>query len=403
MTLKEKFEQKGKLLEQLKEAVAVKAEDFDQEKVDAINNDLSKVEKEIDSIERANEFLAKKTNINGELKQEAPEFWNTLETFFRTGENGTSENRRGTMRYIELPPLETRADQLGRTTANKGGYFVPSLLGDYIDAARAFIGGMVTPGLLDWQRVGTGNTLTFAKYDDTATKAAVVAEAGSLATGTDITLGTATLTFYKIATSFLAVSNELLQDSVYDVAGEVIGLLMERMYRGLNYYFTLGTGSSMPYGINSACTTVGEYCLARSLTRTDLVNTIYSVNRAYRSNATWMMNDDTVRAIRALDVGSADARPVWSMSMQAGEPDKLEGHPIVVNNEIETFQPFANIAWFGDFKNFKVREVATGMTIRRVDELYAETDEVGFNIMGRWAGNLVSGGTPIKLLRCAST
>ena len=62
MTLKEKFEQKGKLLEQLKEAV--NAKDFDQEKVDTINDEISKIEGEIKSIEKANEFLSKKTEIN---------------------------------------------------------------------------------------------------------------------------------------------------------------------------------------------------------------------------------------------------------------------------------------------------------------------------------------------------
>jgi HK97 family phage major capsid protein len=395
MTLKEKFEHKGKLLEQLKEAVTAK--DFDQEKVDQLNADITKVEKEIQSIEKANEFLAKKTEINGELKQEAPDFWKGLDTFFRTGENGVPENRAGTKMKYEL-----RADQLGRVTANKGGVLVPALLGDYIDSARAFIGGMVTPGFVDWQRVGTGNTQTYATVDDTSTKAAIVAEAGSLATGTDVTYGTAVLTFYKWATSFLAVSNELLQDSVYDVAGHVIGLLMERMYRGLNYHFTMGTGTAMPYGIHHR-STKGEDAPSRTITRTDLNNLEYSVNRAYRPNGTWMMNDTTAGAIRALDVGSSDARPLWANSMQAGEPDRIDGYPLVINPEVDDIEPYNFPIFFGDFKNYKVLEVANGMTIRRVDELYAETDEVGFNIMGRWAGNLVSGGSPIKHIRNVST
>jgi HK97 family phage major capsid protein len=394
MTLKEKFEHKGKLLESLKEAV--NAKDFDQEKVDALNDEITNTEKEIRSIEKANEFLSKKTDFVDGVKDEAPEFYNMMDTFIRTGTNGFRENNQGTRTSIEL-----RADQLGRVTANKGGSWVPALLGDYIDAAKAFIGGMVTPGLCDWKTVSTGNTQTFATYDDTSTKAAIVAEAGSLTTGTDITIGTDVLTFYKWATSFLNVSNELLQDSVYDVAGEVIGLLLERLYRGINYHFTLGSGTAMPYGIN-AVATKGEDCLARSVTRTDLVNTIYSINRAYRSNGTWMMNDAIVKAIRALDVGSADSRPVWSMSMIAGEPDRLEGHPLVINNEMEEFQPFANIAFFGDFKNYKIRECLP-LKITRVDELFAGTDEVGFNVMERFAGNLVSGGAPIKSLRCLST
>lgn len=394
MTLKEKFEHKGKLLEQLKEAV--NAKEFDQEKVDALNDEISATEKEIRSIKTANDLLAAKSNFTEGVKEEAPDFYKTMDTFIRTGANGYKENRQGNRTSIEL-----RADQLGRVTANKGGSWVPALLGDYIDAAKAHIGGMVTPGLCDWKQVSTGNTQTFATYDDTSTKAAIVAEAGSLTTGTDITIGTDVLTFYKWATSFLNVSNELLQDSVYDVAGEVIGLLLERLYRGLNYHFTQGSGTAMPYGLNSA-TTKAEDCAARSVTRTDLVNTIYAINRAYRSNGTWMMNDSLMKAIRALDVGSADARPVWSMSMIAGEPDKLEGHPVIINNEVEEFQPFAKVAYFGDFKNYKIREVVP-LKITRVDELFAGTDEVGFNVMQRFAGNLVSGGAPIKYLHCAST
>jgi len=395
MTLKEKFEHKGKLLESLKEAV--NAKEFDQEKVDTINNDITKTEKEILSIEKANEFLSKKTEINGQMKEDTPDFWNTLDVFMRTGENGTKENKKGTTRSIEL-----RADQLGRVTANKGGVLVPALLGDYIDAARAFIGGMVTPGLVDWQSVGTGNTQTFATLDDTSTKAAIVAEAGSLTTGTDVTYGTAVLTFYKWATSFLNVSNELLQDSVYDVAGHVVGLLMERMYRGLNYHFTLGTGTAMPYGIHHR-STKGEDGAVRSLTRADIGNLEYSVNRAYRANGTYMMNDTTAGVIRALDVGSADARPLWADSMQAGEPAAINGHPVVINPNVDDVEPYNFPVFFGDFKNYKVREVINGMKVTRVDELFAGTDEVGFNIMGRWAGNLVSGGAPIKHIRTVST
>lgn len=272
MTLKEKFEHKGKLLVQLKEAV--NAKEFNQENVDTLMDNVATAEKEIQSIEKANEYLAAKTTFVEGVKDGAPDFYKTMDAFIRTGENGFRENKNGTRTSIEL-----RADQLGRVTANKGGSWVPALLGDYIDAAKAFIGGMITPGLCDWKTVSTGNTQTFATYDDTSTKAAIVAEAGSLTTGTDITIGTDVLTFYKWATSFLNVSTELLQDSVYDVAGEVIGLLLERLYRGLNYHFTLGTGTAMPYGINARATK-GEDCLARSITRADIVNTIYSIDKA---------------------------------------------------------------------------------------------------------------------------
>ena len=394
MTLKEKFEQKGKLLEQLKEAV--NAKDFDQDKVDLINEEVSKADKEIRSIEKANEWLAQRVESTARMQEETPDFYRQLDGFFRTGLFGESENRNGTKKSMEL-----RTDQLGRVTANKGGSLVPAFLGDYIDAARAHIGGMVTPGLCDWAQVGTGNTITFATLDDTATKAAIVAEAGDTLTGTDVTYGTAVLTFYKWATSFLNVSNELLQDSVYDVAGHVIGLLMERMYRGLNYHFTLGTGTAMPYGIHNLAPK-GEDGPSRTIAQADLSNLVYSINRSYRSNGTWMMNDTTVGMIRALSFGSADDRPLWTESLQAGEPDKLMGYPVVVNPNCDDYEPYNFPIFFGDFKNYKIRE-ALPMKVIRVDELFAGTDEVGFNVMGRFAGNLVSGGAPIKHIRATSS
>lgn len=392
MTIKEIVEKRANLLKQFQEYS--QGDEWDKATADKMYEDIKSLDEQKKAAELADDLLAAKADIEKAVDTEMTDFRDGLDNFLRTGEGGEIADRR-------VKEVELRTNQFYRGTANKGGSLVPALLGDYIDAAKAFIGGMVTPGLVDWKQTGTGNAQTYATLDDTSTKAAVIAEKTDASSGTDVTYGTTTLTFYKITTKFVKVSAELIQDSVYDVVDHVLELLALRMQRGLNYYFTLGTGTAMPYGIHHQ-STKGEDGPKRSIARADLNNLIYSVNRAYRANGTFMMNDDTVKAIRALDFGSADARPLWSESMQKGEPAKLEGYPVIVNPECDDLEAYNFPVFFGDFKNYKVRE-ALPQKLQRADELYIATDEIGFNYIGRWAGSLVSGGAPIKHIRCAST
>ena len=59
MDIKLLTEQKGKLYEQLKEACAVPEKDYDDVKVDAINDDITALTKKIRSAENANLVLSK--------------------------------------------------------------------------------------------------------------------------------------------------------------------------------------------------------------------------------------------------------------------------------------------------------------------------------------------------------
>ena len=393
--LKEKFEEKGRLLKLLREAV--NAEEFEQEKVDKINKDINTLDEDIRAFETAQKLHVDNEKMQEPEKKQEPEKPDVkavLDKFIRSGEMGNVEGRN--KRTIEL-----RANQFYKGTDNKGGYLVPDEIGNIIANAQAFIGGMVTPGLATWIRTATGRKIEFPTVDDTSTKATVIAEKTDLTAGTDVTFGVASLDFYKVTTKFVKVSNELLQDSAFDVVAWLMDLLFQRMYRGLNNYFTVGTGSSQPYGVR-AISAAGESAAKRSITRTDIVNLIYSVDRAYRDKAVFMMNDSTVNAIRALYVGSGDARPLWQDAMVAGEPARLEGYPVIVNNEVDDIAPYHSSVYFGDFSKFYIGE-ALPMKIVRVDELYAGTDEVGFNVLGRYAGNLVAADNPIKHIRHALT
>lgn len=102
----------------------------------------------------------------------------------------------------------------------------------------------------------TGNALPFPVSDDTGNVATIVGEASSVseldATANQITLGA-----YKITSGLVKASLELLQDSAFDVEDWLAGLFGERFGRGLEAYFTTGSGSSQPTGILNAIESTG--------------------------------------------------------------------------------------------------------------------------------------------------
>ncbi len=401
MTIKENIEQKGKLLEQLKEAV--NAKDFDQEKVDTINKDINDLDKKKLSLEQANRLLSEELEVEVEKKDEKPSFKKDFDDFLRGKTNGNSIEEEGQYRGKPSFTLDERAYQLYKGTDNKGGYLVPDEIGKSIMDAKAYVGGMVTDGVCNWVRTATGRKVEIPTFDDTSTKGTVVAEKTDMTEGSDLTYGTSDLDFYKITSHVLRVSDELLQDAAFDVESHVRDVLFKRTYRGLNYYFTQGTSGSHPVGINTL-STKGVDGTKRAVTRTQISDLVYSVNRAYRTGAKFQMNDSTVSVIRALYVGSTDAGPLWADSMRDGEPNRLEGYPVIVNPDIDDIAPMDRSIFFGDWKRYWIGE-ALPIKIIRLDELYAQTGEVGFCVLGRWAGNLIaySGDAPIKHIRHATT
>ena len=399
MEIKSLIEQKGKLYEQLREAAGVPEKDYDEKKVDAINDDITKLTQQIRSLENANKILSEQKDLESQIvdvEQKKDTFESELLDFIRNGKSG---------QQFDLAS-EKRANQFYKGTTTAGGYLVPDLVGPKLAGARAYIGGMVTPGLCDRRTVANGQKLTFPTYDDTGVKSSIIAEKTTMVSGTDVTYGTAVLEFFKLTTAFVKVSKELIQDSIFDVVGHVLDLLTKRQARGENYYLTVaGDGTGDPYSIQST-STKGVDAAKRGLTRANLVDLIYSVNRAYRGGASWMMNDSTIAYIRKLAQSSGstgqDQLPAWQESMRTGEPALLEGYPVVANNDVDEIASYNQSVFFGDFKQFMILD-ALPMTITRVDELYAATDEIGFNLTGRIAGNLVDGGAPIKHIRHANT
>ena len=105
---------------------------------------------------------------------------------------------------------------------------------------------------------------------------------------------------YKLGT-MIKVSEELMQDSVFDLEGYISKEFARRIGAKEEEAFFTGNGTGKPLGILASTggaatgvTTAG----ATAITADEIIDLFYSLKAPYRKNAVWILNDSTIKAIR---------------------------------------------------------------------------------------------------------
>lgn len=276
---------------------------------------------------------------------------------------------------------------MSTTTTTEGGYTVPSeIAAMVIDALKAY-GGM--RDVAEVIATDGGNPWNFPTSDGTAEVGEIVAE-NAAATGADITFGTVALNPYMYSSKKIALPWQLISDSAIDVVGFVVDRLSTRLGRITNTHYTTGDGSSKPFGL-MARTSVGKTGTTGQTVTViydDLFDLKHSVNRAYRKNAKWMMNDLSVAIVSKIK--ETTGRPIWEPAVTAGSQDTLLGFPVVTNDDVAVMAANAKSIAFGDLSQYKIRDVKGSVIMRRFDDsAFALNGQVGFCGWMRTGGNLV--------------
>jgi HK97 family phage major capsid protein len=287
--------------------------------------------------------------------------------------------------------------------SDTGAAFVPGAFYDRLTEAMKAFGGMRQSGATGIT-TATGADMTIPYADDTANRAVILAEGNDASgLGADPTLSSKTLSAYVYTTGPVLVSNQMLQDSAFDVEGWLARKFGERFGRAHNEHFTGGSGAGRPEGIvNSAGS--GTSTGGSNPTFELLVDLQHSVDPAYRQNAVWMMNDTTVAAVKKMK--DNDGRPLWLSGTVAGDPGTILGDRYVVNQDLANFTATsAKAVLYGDFSQYIIRDVQDVQVVR-MNEKYIEKNMIGFIAFAR-AGAVAAfpGGcatAPVKYLCHAS-
>lgn len=296
---------------------------------------------------------------------------------------------------------------MSTTTNSEGGFTVASeVAGSVIDLLKAY-GGMRKAS--DVFSTLQGNPMSYPTSDGTAEEGELVVENAS-ATDLDVSFGTVALPVYKFSSKVITVPIELLQDSSIDVEAFVSKRIAQRLGRITNRLFTTGTGTGQPNGAAIAATVGVTAANATSQVTAvlydSLVNLQHSVDPAYREAdlCSWMFNDTTLRELRKMKDGQS--RPIfvpgYEVGAPAGEPDRLLGAPIVINQAVASMAASARSILYGDFKGYKIRDAMQMEMFRFTDSAYMKKGQVGFLAWLRSGGTLADAGAIRVFVNAAS-
>lgn len=179
------------------------------------------------------------------------------------------------------------------------------------------------------------------------------------------------------------VSRKLLRLSALPVENLVRDRLAYKFAITENKKFLSGSGAGQPLGIMTASNDgiptsrdVSTDNTTTAITADGLINCFYSLKGTYQANATWIFHRDAMKMIRKLKDGQNNY--LWQPGLASGQPDTLLGRPFLLDeNMSNTFTSGLYVGIVGDFNYYWIAD-AISMELQRVDELYAETNQVGF-------------------------
>jgi HK97 family phage major capsid protein len=370
-------ELRGQRAELLKQADAIVSQ-ASQENRNLTTEELNKfeaIEKDANNLKRQYEILERNIELQKEQAAKAPaaepkkkvERTAAFEKYLRFG--------MGSLNAEERQVLTRGTNSQVAGTDSLGGYGVPEGFSGVVDVATEFTGELER--IAGSLQTAGGNLIPYPTVNDTATDAGIKAEAAQEVVQ-DMTFGVKNLSAYTYST-LVKVSDELLQDAGFDLSSFLVSALGERIARATNADFTNGDGSSKPSGLMAGATLGKEAASATAITSDEILDLIYSIDKSYRNSSAFglMMADSTVAAVRALGLSVNNDFPVFVPSMQQGEPDRIFGIPVFVNNDMAAIATGNKAIVAGDMNKFLVRS-AGGVNITRINEAYRDSLQVGF-------------------------
>lgn len=280
-------------------------------------------------------------------------------------------------------PLPSVVNALEEGTDSEGGYLVPD------EYERTLVEALeeenVFRQLAKVIRTSSGDR----KIPVVATKgtASWIDEEGAY-TESDDSFGQVSIGAYKVGT-MIKVSEELLNDSVFDLESYIAKEFARRIGAKEEEAFFTGDGSGKPLGVLAAIGGAETGVTAASstaITADELMDLFYSLKSPYRKKAVWVLNDSTIKAVRKLK--DSTGQYLWQPSLVAGTPDTLLGRPVKTSAYMPVIAAGAKTIAFGDFSYYWIAD-RQGRSFKRLNELYAANGQVGFLGSQRVDGKLV--------------
>lgn len=129
-----------------------------------------------------------------------------------------------------------------------------------------------------------------------------------------------------------------------------------------------------------------ETVAAGAVTADDLITLFYKVPSQYRKNGVFVLPSYLEQTIRKFKNANGDY--IWQAALTQGTPNQLLGRPVYTQDDFEKLEAGAEVALFGDFKQGYTLVDRMGSSIQRLNELFIQSDLIGFKYKKRVGGGV---------------
>jgi len=247
--------------------------------------------------------------------------------------------------------------------------------------------------------------------DHTDIGAGWTTETGSIAETDTPKIDRISIPLHELSASPKA-SQRLLDDASFDIEGWLSARIADKFTRAENSAFVNGDGVDKPQGFLSYSSVPNDVWAWGSLgyvaTGEDgdfsgidpadaIVDLIYALDAAYRTNAVFVMNSKTAGAVRKMK--DSDGRFLWAESLATDQPARLMGYQVVIAEDMPDIGPDATAIAFADFGAGYT--IAERPDLRVMRDPYSAKPHVLFFASKRVGGD-VTDFAAIKLLKFAA-
>lgn len=260
-------------------------------------------------------------------------------------------------------------DSILEEAANRvnGSYFLPEASAEKYAAALAEENLFRTLATFVIATTIGGRIIT----SDTPVDADWIGEGGTVPEA-ELTANRIALSEHKLA-CISVLDSDFVHDTGFNISDYLTHDFARIFGKAEEKAFLNGDGVGKPKGILHATEGADLGVTAASSTNIifDEIHRLYfSLKPEYRSNAVWIMNDETALAVR--DLKDSTGNYLWR-----GAADTLLGKPVIISNHMPSSASGAKPVVFGDFKYYWVVE-RQPLSIRALHEKYSFAEKVGY-------------------------
>jgi HK97 family phage major capsid protein len=189
------------------------------------------------------------------------------------------------------------------------------------------------------------------------------------------------------------VSAEVLEDSAVNLPSLLGTLFTNGLGRTEDQQGIEGDGSTEPLGLRTTGAPQGDIADMTDLitlaapTVQEILNNFYELPEQWRDNASWFTTSSFMARLAGIGATAAGIHVFQELIRTEPNPTLL-GKPIFLFDgtgwdDAATIAANEEIGAFGDFSNYYFID-RVGMSIRRLDELFAANDQIGFSARVRF-------------------